>query len=83
MYPVMVVVDDCELVTTSPDWSDQNRLIAFYVLKILLMYASSVVEESFCSQPILLLCRNLEMMDIAYKRRGWAFQAPRKDFYHK
>ncbi|XP_067931993.1 large ribosomal subunit protein uL18m-like [Watersipora subatra] len=27
--------------------------------------------------------RNLEMIGIAYKRRGWQFQAPRKDFYHR
>ncbi|KAF6031002.1 MRPL18 [Bugula neritina] len=27
--------------------------------------------------------RNLEMLGIAHKRRGWKFQAPRKDFYHE
>ncbi|KAL3857900.1 hypothetical protein ACJMK2_012525 [Sinanodonta woodiana] len=27
--------------------------------------------------------RNLEYMNLAYKRRGWRFQAPRKDYYNK
>jgi hypothetical protein len=64
-------------------------VIGFYSAALLLKYDSSCnfkfnVYMCVCLQALMLfLSRNLEFLGIAWKRKGWKFQYPSKEYYHR